>query len=50
MTCCACKPGTYENGWMEERCDDCLYDEMQTWSGLMERAREFASKIRRGAA
>lgn len=50
MTACACKPGTYDNGWMEERCEDCFYNEMQSWRGLMDRAREFAAKIRGGAA
>ena len=49
MSWCECKPGTNENGWLEERCDNCLYDEMQSWRGLVGRAREFAARFRGGA-
>lgn len=50
MRACACNPGTFENGWMEERCDACLRVEMAAWDGLIERAREFAARTRGGAS
>lgn len=34
---CDCRPGTYEDGWREERCPECLEFEIQLWREMIER-------------
>lgn len=34
---CTCKPGTYEDGWQEKRCNYCLDRDMQVWYAMVDR-------------
>lgn len=36
---CDCKPGTYENGWHEERGESCLAAERESFARAIEFAR-----------
>lgn len=37
MPRCACDPGTYENGWRETRCKECLAAERAAWAQMLEK-------------
>ena len=34
---CGCKPGTRENGWMEERSEACQKAEFASWCKMLDR-------------
>ncbi len=34
---CGCKPGTYETGWHEVRCAECVNIEMDAWREMISR-------------
>ena len=40
MTNCACRPGTYEDGWQQKWCEECLEADRQVWRDMMARWRE----------
>lgn len=37
---CSCKPGSYDNGWHEERCETCLEAERNVWRDMMQKFRD----------
>lgn len=43
-TTCACRPGTEATGWMEQRCAQCIADELAIWGAMMKRWREERSR------
>ena len=50
MTVCECHPGTFENGWMETRCESCLEVEMRAWDGLVDLAASISRKLTEAAS
>lgn len=36
MTNCGCLPGTYENGWHEIRCEECVAEERAAWERALD--------------
>lgn len=41
---CECAPGTYENGWQEQRAPECVAREMEAWRQACDFARATISK------
>ena len=44
MSGCGCTPGTYDNGWQEQRSPECVAREMEAWRAACDLARTLTSK------
>lgn len=46
---CTCNPGTFDNGWHEQRCDKCLQAEMEQWRKSMAKLPRIVRWLKDGA-